>query len=582
ARVELFLQGSTVQQIMQAGRRPVKESTVFDSLVAAAAAGIQLPLEPLMQAFRLVGGPDHLSAADLQQALARISPDFNGWQRIWRVRALLETAPSTAAYVQIAMQGEQGGVTEEQTQSKKSRGKDKKRKDKKGAKDKKRHKKEQDKKDKKKEGKKSRHKCLSAAAGLAPAASCSSASHQRHQPPFQQASPSHSSTRSHDSRRSLRLVAHAQSGSAGRSSVVSPTPDLTTSPRKEAELTLEQYKEIYDRLISIFQQRPREDWKKLVVFSKQWPQHQQGVFARIKELTDKEADIDKKVALRKLQRSLQGVTEELNRYNTVLSKFATADPEEWPPLVTVHRGDLQRPFFEHVQCLMVVAKEDPEALEKLVAMNTRLVALCTNHDSVEKDTEKMAAAAEVYKDLLSSVGQSVVGRLGHWVCSVWLQINSVEDIDKKMEELGKQGKIDPAFLQISAKAYGAARDTNMSLDEAKWISYKLYRNAKDQFDRQQPAEKRILEYLMTIKDPAERRRQLDMAITPGPTRATETHDYMWSTPQRLYAVLDGTLRAYEDMRNAAQTRLSSSEASVTPLKIKIMREIRDELVRRYL
>ncbi|KAL6751217.1 hypothetical protein V8C86DRAFT_1814898 [Haematococcus lacustris] len=404
-------------------------------------------------------------------------------------------------------------------------------------------------------------RCL--AAGLAPAASCFSASHQRHQPPFQQASPSHSSTRSHDSRRSLRLVAHAQSGSAGRSSVVSPTPDLTTSPRKEAELTLEQYKEIYDRLISIFQQRPREDWKKLVVFSKQWPQHQQGVFARIKELTDKEADIDKKVALRKLQRSLQGVTEELNRYNTVLSKFATADPEEWPPLVTVHRGDLQRPFFEHVQCLMVVAKEDPEALEKLVAMNTRLVALCTNHDSVEKDTEKMAAAAEVYKDLLSS-------------------INSVEDIDKKMEELGKQGKIDPAFLQISAKAYGAARDTNMSLDEAKWISYKLYRNAKDQFDRQQPAEKRILEYLMTIKDPAERRRQLDMAITPGPTRATETHDYMWSTPQRLYAVLDGTLRAYEDMRNAAQTRLSSSEASVTPLKIKIMREIRDELVRRYL
>ncbi|GFH14309.1 uncharacterized protein HaLaN_10339, partial [Haematococcus lacustris] len=122
------------------------------------------------------------------------------------------------------------------------------------------------------------------------------------------------------------------------------------------------------------------------------------------------------------------VTEELNRYNTVLSKFATADPEEWPPLVTVYRGDLQRPFFEHVQCLMVVAKEDPEALEKLVAMNTRLVALCTNHDSVEKDTEKMAAAAEVYKDLLSS-------------------INSVEDIDKKMEELGKQGKIDPAFLQ---------------------------------------------------------------------------------------------------------------------------------------
>lgn len=41
----------------------------------------------------------------------------------------------------------------------------------------------------------------------------------------------------------------------------------------------------------------------------------------------------------------------------------------------------------------------------------------------------------------------------------------MEDIDRRMEELSKAGKIDPAFLQISAKAYGAARDTNMTLEE---------------------------------------------------------------------------------------------------------------------
>lgn len=56
--------------------------------------------------------------------------------------------------------------------------------------------------------------------------------------------------------------------------------EAAVSPRKEAQLTLEQYKEIYDRLIVIFQQRPRDDWKKLIVFSKQWSQHQQGVFDR--------------------------------------------------------------------------------------------------------------------------------------------------------------------------------------------------------------------------------------------------------------------------------------------------------------
>lgn len=55
--------------------------------------------------------------------------------------------------------------------------------------------------------------------------------------------------------------------------------------------------------------------------------------------------------------------------------------------------------------------------------------------------------------------------------------------------------------QVSAKAYGAARDTEMTLDEAKWVAYKLYRTARDHFDRQQPKEKRILEYLVTINDP---------------------------------------------------------------------------------
>jgi hypothetical protein len=30
-------------------------------------------------------------------------------------------------------------------------------------------------------------------------------------------------------------------------------------------------------------------------------------------------------------------------------------------------------------------------------------------------------------------------------------------------------------------------------------------------------------------------------------RASDTHDYMWTTPQRLYIVLDTTLKAYEQV-----------------------------------
>jgi hypothetical protein len=163
-----------------------------------------------------------------------------------------------------------------------------------------------------------------------------------------------------------------------------------------------------------------------------------------------------------------------------------------------------------------------------------------------------------------------------------LQINSIEEADAKMAELAQAGKIDPAFLQISAKAYGAARDTNMTLDEAKWVAYRLYVRARDYFDRKQPVEKRILEYLVTMRDPAERSRQLEAAITPGPTRYTDTHDYMYSTPQRLYVVLDGTLQAFDSMQAAAAQRMKTSEADTTPWKVRAMRELRDEIRRKYL
>ena len=151
-----------------------------------------------------------------------------------------------------------------------------------------------------------------------------------------------------------------------------------------------------------------------------------------------------------------------------------------------------------------------------------------------------------------------------------------------MAELASQGKIDPAFLQITAKAYGACRDTNMTKDEAKWVSYKLYRQARDYFDRQQPKEKRILEYLLTIRDPSERSNQLDKAITPGPTMNTDSHDFMFTTPARLYAVLDGTIRAFEAMQAQASTKMGSSKGSTTPLKILDMIKIREELIKRYL
>lgn len=50
------------------------------------------------------------------------------------------------------------------------------------------------------------------------------------------------------------------------------------------------------------------------------------------------------------------VNEEVNRYNRVLEKFLSANDDEWEAIVAVYRGDLQKPFFEHMQCLVAAEK----------------------------------------------------------------------------------------------------------------------------------------------------------------------------------------------------------------------------------
>lgn len=56
-----------------------------------------------------------------------------------------------------------------------------------------------------------------------------------------------------------------------------------------------------------------------------------------------------------------------------------------------------------LQCLVAAANADQARKEQLVLINTRLLALVTAFDSVAADTAKLEAAAEVYRDLLSSV-----------------------------------------------------------------------------------------------------------------------------------------------------------------------------------
>jgi hypothetical protein len=54
-------------------------------------------------------------------------------------------------------------------------------------------------------------------------------------------------------------------------------PKDTGSIRGKA---LQEQTEVYDKLISAFQSKPKKDWRKLIAFSKKWPKLADGVFKR--------------------------------------------------------------------------------------------------------------------------------------------------------------------------------------------------------------------------------------------------------------------------------------------------------------
>ena len=55
-----------------------------------------------------------------------------------------------------------------------------------------------------------------------------------------------------------------------------------------------------------------------------------------------------------------------------------------------------------------------------------------------------------------------------------VQVNSLEEADRKIDGLAESRQLNPALLLTMAKAYSAAKDTNMTKEEVKEIMGHLY------------------------------------------------------------------------------------------------------------
>ena len=88
------------------------------------------------------------------------------------------------------------------------------------------------------------------------------------------------------------------------------------------------------------------------------------------------------------------------------------------------------------------------------------------------------------------------------------------DAEKQIDDMAKQGQIDPAFLFTMAKAYSGVKETDYTKDDVKETMAHLYMKAKEAAARDSPAEVRILKHLLMIDDPAHRSKELERAFEP--------------------------------------------------------------------
>ncbi|KAK9840732.1 hypothetical protein WJX81_001023 [Elliptochloris bilobata] len=318
-------------------------------------------------------------------------------------------------------------------------------------------------------------------------------------------------------------------------------------------------RETADKLIAVFQERDTDGWRRLIASSRLWPTLADGVFKRLDErVAAAPSGSDARAALRRFARRLRSVAEETRAHAATLAAFEGTPGGEWEALAVKRRRDLTAEFFEYLQTLAAAAGDDLARREELAAMGARLAALATATDKAEEDLAAQQAAAQELKSLL--------------------EVESMEEADKRLDDLAAQGRLNPALLLMMAKAHAAAKESSYTKEEAKDVMAHLYFKAKESFAAQQPPEVRIMKHLLSLDDPAQRRAALGEAFTPGAQVAIATQDYLTTTPEALLRAVEAVLGAYAGSRGGG-TMLGQASALVDPQVITRLGELRDAIRR---
>ena len=168
-----------------------------------------------------------------------------------------------------------------------------------------------------------------------------------------------------------------------------------------------------------------------------------------------------------------------------------------------------------------------------------LLTICEAFDEATKDQQTLEDAADNFKELL--------------------EVETLEEMNTKIDEMQAQGKLDPALVLTAAKAYMSVKESPYVEEEVKDVMAHLYFKMKETMGRQQPKEVRILKYLLSIEDPQEIRKGLEEAFTPGPELTVGDEDYLFCEAPVLLQTIETVLKAYDAQKGKANITGQAAE-----------------------
>ena len=238
---------------------------------------------------------------------------------------------------------------------------------------------------------------------------------------------------------------------------------------------------MFDNLIKIFLNREEKDWVGLLASSERWPTLREGFFARLRSRAADEEDPEEMLRLSRLLRLMQGTSERVATYADLLAEVQDTDEDLWEGMVTNRRAEFTTEFFQFLRFklealvraqasastaraeVVKAAEKDVDdideevtddekarlkgerAVEKatedaadaerdaLARTAARLISICEAFDEATKDQETLEEAAENFKELL--------------------EVETLEEMNQKIEEMSQQGKMDPALVLTAASVH---------------------------------------------------------------------------------------------------------------------------------